>query len=85
MYKFNHNDLPSPLLNMYAQNNLIHEHNTRNQLDYRVPSLKVDIAHRSFIYQAPIMWSILPENLKSSRTIKHFGSQIKTFYISIYE
>ena len=78
------NNLPSPLLNMYTLNNEFYSYNTRNINNVHVEPIKVDVVFRSFVYQGPSLWCSIPDNIKQSRSIGYFGSQLKKLYIAEY-
>ena len=56
--------LPSPLLNIYNQNTLVHSYNTRQQLDLHISKIHVDVVFRSFVYKGPCVWSKIPTEIK---------------------
>ena len=76
--------LPSPLLNIYSQNSLVHSYNTRQQLDLHINKIHVDVVFRSFVYKGPCIWSQLPTEIKVSQNSKCLGSQIKKIKLSEY-
>ena len=84
MYNQYHGLLPLPLLDMYNNNYAIHTYNTRQQLDFHLPSVKIDIVFRSFVYQAPLLWSKLPDAFKQLHTSKSFKSHLKKHYLNMY-
>ena len=69
--------LPSPLLNIYNQNNRVHSYKTRQHLDMHINKIQVDIVFRSFVYKGPCVWSKIPPEIKLSKTSKCLGSRLK--------
>ena len=84
VYSVVHKNLPFPLIDMYTQNNDVHSYNTRNLNNLHIKPFKVDIVFRSFVHQGPSMWYSLSETIKQSKSIGHFGSQLKKLYIKEY-
>lgn len=78
MYSFVNKLLPDPLLNLYEYHYDVHMYNTRHANDPRPPQANSSILTRSFLYQAPKLWSNLSDNLKHSRSRNIFKRRIKT-------
>ena len=72
MYEFLNNSLPTPIMNIFTVNSDIHGHNTRQLNDVQLPKVKTDIVKRSYLCKAPVYWSQLSNNVKSSKTSNIF-------------
>ena len=73
MYEFLKNNLPTPIMNIFTVNSDIHGHNTRQLNDVHLPKVKTDIVKRSYLCKAPVYWSQISNNVKSSKTINIFN------------
>ena len=84
LYNEHKQTLPSPLLNFFYHNSEVHSYNTRQQSDIHVNKIKCDIVFRSFIYKGPNLWSKLPQNIKTAKSVNSFGSQLRKHILHMY-
>ena len=76
-------------MNIFTVNSDIHGHNTRRLNDVHLPKVKTDIVKRSYlICKAPVYWSQLSNNVKSSKTNNIFKiiscHNTKQYYLDVY-
>ena len=81
MYALNNGTLPINLANAFSQNRDIHRYNTRNQLNPHIQSRRTNIASRNIKHRGPDIWCNIPNEIKTSKTIKSFTNRIKKLYI----
>ena len=84
MYEFLKNNLPTPIMNIFTVNSDIHGHNTRQLNDVHLPKVKTDIVKRSYLCKAPVYWSQLSNNVKSSKTNNIFKRLLTKNLLSQY-
>ena len=84
-FKHREKSLPSPLLNIFSENTLVHSYNTRQHLNFHINKINVDVVFRSFIYQGPCVWAKLPTEIKVSKTSKSLGSRLKRIKLDGYQ
>jgi len=84
MYSFYSNILPQPLLDMYTLNHTVHSYGTRRQNEVHYDPIKTPIMLRSFIHNAPNLWSKLPSSVKEANSRKSFVNRIKKHLSSNY-
>ena len=84
MYALNNGTLPINLANAFSQNRDIHRYNTRNQLNPHIQSRRTNIASRNIKHRGPDIWCNIPNEIKTSKTIKSFTNRIKKLYICKY-
>ena len=68
IYEYNMDVLPLSLRQCFTRNDLFHHHNTRNSRDFHVVSRKSFLMYIYFIYQAPNVWSNLPNHHKQANS-----------------
>ena len=84
MYEFLKNNLPTPIMNIFTVNSDIHGHNTRQLNDVHLPKVKTDIVKGSYLCKAPVYWSQLSNNVKSSKTNNIFKRHLTNNLLSQY-
>ena len=84
MYEFLKNNLPTPIMNIFTVNSDVHGHNTRQLNDVHLPKVKTDIVKRSYLCKAPVYWSQLSNNVKSSKTNNIFKRHLTNNLLSQY-
>jgi len=82
MYKYNWDILPLSLRQCFTRNDAFHHHNTRHSRDHHIASRRSCFMSDCFIYQAPNLWSNLPNHFKQAYSSNVFKNQIKRLYIS---
>ena len=61
-----------------------HKYLTRNANDYTLTRYKKVFSDQTVRTSGPILWNSLHQNLKMSKTVKHFRNQLKNYLISQY-
>ena len=86
MYEFLKNNLPTPIVNIFTVNSDIHGHNTRQLNDVHLPKVKTDIVLEKLLikWKAPVYWSQLSNNVKSSKTKNIFKRHLTNNLLSQY-
>ena len=65
-------------------NSDIHGHNTQQLNDVHLPKVKTDIVKRIYLCKAPVYWSQLSNNVKSSKTNNIFKRHLTNNLLSQY-
>ena len=84
IYSFMHDDLPTPLMNMFATNQELHPHGTRQALNPHIESFKHKIVLNSFIHKAPELWTKVPLTIKNCPSKISFSKNMKKYLYSNY-
>jgi hypothetical protein len=84
MYKHFDHQLPNAFNNYFTKHRDVHMYNTRNADDYNINQTKTNFAHKTIRTSGPIEWNKIDKNVKESKTIKQFRTQIKRNLISHY-
>ena len=85
MFKFNNNELPVALNNLFQLNSEIHHYGTRNRNDPRVPCHKSAKFNNSFLARGPSVWADLPYDIKNDSYSKNmFISKVKKLKFDSY-
>ena len=71
-------------VNSWANSWDIHGHNTQQLNDVHLPKVKTDIVKRSYLCKAPVYWSQLSNNVKSSKTNNIFKRHLTNNLLSQY-
>lgn len=85
MYKYNTNKLPICFDGYFVKRTDIHDYHTRNANDYCLTKNRKVFSDQSVRTFGPILWNSLHQNMKLSKSIKHFRNQFKNQLISTYE
>ena len=65
MYGFTRRKLPTPILDFFASNLAVHQHNTRHVLDPHFTIIYNSIAEKYIIHRGPRIWSDIPQPIKN--------------------
>ena len=84
MYKFFINDLPVSFKNYFNRRSDVHDYPTRQLNDFNLTNNKKSLSDRGIRSSGPILWNSLPENIKDSKSVKHFRNQLKQNIIQNY-
>ena len=84
MYALISGILPINLANDFSQNRNVPRYNTRNQLNPHIQSRRTNIASRNIKPRGPDIWCNIPNEIKTSKTIKSFTNRINKLYICKY-
>ena len=71
------------LKNLILQNNVDHNYNTRISL-LRLPFYSKSLCQRSLIYIGPKLWNLLPNFIKSIKTLSSFKRKLKGYLLNKY-
>ena len=66
---------------LYLRN---HNYHTRYKLNLNLPYFDSNLCQRSIFFQAGLVWNLLPETLKDSRTVNKFKTDLKKLIIDKY-
>ena len=84
MFRYSLNQLPERFNIFFARNNDFHDYHTRNGNDFTLTRNKKVFSDQSIKTTGPILWKSIRQNIKDSRSIKHFRNQLKSHYLSNY-
>ena len=85
MYLCHNQLLPELLLTYFDLNCNIHNHRTRNAINFHLPLTRTSFSQKSIIYQGPIIWNSLPPVIKESRSLNVFKSNLKKYILVKYQ
>ena len=77
IYDFSNQCLPRPIQNIFSENHLIHDHNTRQSSNPQIVPYEKKVVNDSFLHQAPMLWITVPLELKQSQSRKSFVKKTK--------
>ena len=77
--------LPTPLLTTFEINSDFHTYNTRNRNVPRPAQHKTAKFNNSYLTLCPRLWSTVPNDIKTCKTVKTFKMSIKKWKISDYQ
>ena len=60
------------LVNMFAQTNTVHDHNTQGGTNIRVEKYNLSIGQRTFAYRGANVWYNMPEHIQKVTTVDCF-------------
>jgi hypothetical protein len=84
MYGYMHNDLPLPIIEQFTRNTEIHGHNTRQILNPHVQMRQSSLAAKSIVHYGPLIWSKLPNEIKSVALKSTFVKKCKKYMLERY-
>ena len=73
--------LPEVFHDYFAENNSIHDYNTRERSGLHIFSVRTSFGQRCTLYRASKFWNDLPQYLKSMSSIASFKKNLKSFLI----
>ena len=77
MYKAKHKLSPRPILQLFEEQQQ-HTHDLRNKRHWQVPKINtVSYGMESLRYRGPLIWEIVPDNIKESTSLDIFKRKIK--------
>ena len=85
MFKYSINDLPRAFKTFFSKRSDVHNYPTRHGNDFNMTNNKKTFPDRAIRTNGPILWNSLPENMKQSKSLKHFRTQLKQNLIQNYE
>ena len=84
MYRALKNDEFPTLQNNLNARTAVHEHNTRTRENLQLPFPRVENIRINYIYQCQNIWNCLPQNIKSSPSLKIFKKNLHKHMIEMY-
>ena len=84
MYGVQKKLVPAPLINIYIRNIAIHHHHTRQRDNFHVDQRRNRVTSNYIVHKGPLIWSQIPELIKSSRTMSSFKLRFKMFHLDKY-
>ena len=63
MFNIMNGQAPVDLVNMFTQNNSVHDHNTRSGTNIRVKKYILSIGQRTFTYRGAKVWDNIREHI----------------------
>ena len=84
MHAYIQKDLPSPIIQLFTRNTEIHDHNTRQNVNPHVQIRHTSSAAKSIVHCGPMLWSKLPNNLKTTCSKKAFIKRYKKHILTNY-
>jgi hypothetical protein len=84
MYKYHHSLLPEIFNNLFTQNRSIHNYNTRNATNLRIPRVKTKIGETFITKTGVHIWNNLPKTIQESNSIKIFKNSLIKVLLAKY-
>ena len=84
-YRFSINDLPVSFKDYFKRRSDIHKYKTRHTNDLQLTNNKKAFSDQCIRSNGPVLWNSLPQNIKESKSIKHFRNQFKRYLLQAYE
>ena len=84
MFRHFTNQLPIGFRRLFTKQAECHKYSTRNANDYTLIRNKKVFSDQTVRTSGPLLWNSLDQNLKMSKTVKHFRNQFKNHLISQY-
>ena len=69
--------LPTSVLKYYSLNCNIHSHATRNAAN--IPKARTMLTYQSIVYQGPVVWNTIPNEIRNSKTLNLFKCKYKIY------
>ena len=76
--------LPTSILNYFTLNLNLHSYATRNAHKFHLPKVRTSISHKSPLFQGPLLWNSLPEDIRESKSVNVFKMKYKQYLINTY-
>ena len=84
VYDAMHAILPKPLTYAYQANIMVHDHGTRQRNNPHVQRSHTLVAKNSLVHRAPVIWALLPYEIRESNTRRIFKKRLKLLILSEY-
>ena len=84
MYRVSIFNISNSIRSIFSKLESNHSHNTRHNMEWRVPFISLDIARRSLLYNGVKEWKNVPIEAKNALNVKLFKKHMKKFYVSSY-
>ena len=84
MYDFTRRKLPTPILDFFASNLAVHQHNnnTRHVLDPHFTIIHNSTADKSILHRGPRIWSDIPQPIKECVNKISFIKLLKRHFLT---
>jgi len=69
----------------FAENQLIHHHNTRHKCDFHTHFVHTEFGKRSIKYKGCKLWNNLPDDIKAIRSCCSFKVKLKKLLLQLLE
>ena len=76
--------LPPVMLSKFSLNNSVHNHNTRNSVNYHLPKVRTNTSKNTIFFKGPILWNHLPNTVKNAPSLNSFKRAYKSHLLSLY-
>ena len=77
-----HAILPKPLTYAYQANIMVHDHGTRQRNNPHIQHSHTLVAKNSLVHRAPVIWALLPYEIRESNTRRLFKKLLKLLILS---
>ena len=84
MFLWHRKLLPDSLLNYFTLNCNIHSYSTRNAANFHLPKVRTSLYYKSVIYQGPLTWNSIPDNIRNAASFNIFKRKLKNHLIHNY-
>ena len=84
MFLWHRKLLPDSLLNYFTLNCNIHSYSTRNAANFHLPKVRTSLYYKSVIYQGPLTWNSIPDNICNAASFNIFKRKLKNHLIHNY-
>ena len=84
MHSYMQNDLPSPIIELFTRNTEIHSYSTRQKLNPHIQTRKTSKAAKSLLHYGPLVWSNLPNQIKTVTVKNTFVKKCKKYMLERY-
>ena len=72
MFNIMHGQAPVYPVNMFTQNNSVHDHNTSGGTNIRIKKYNLSIGQRTFAYRGAKVWDNIPEHISNVTNVECF-------------
>ena len=83
MFKAYRNLLPIPCQSLFRKNDDIHDHNTRQRIDFHPPKPKTNLFKRTIAYRGVIIWKLVRNNIDVDCSYVCFKCRVKKMYLNL--
>ena len=70
--------LPAAIKSIFLLNSVVHSHFTRQASNYHISYTRTSLAHKTIKHEGPMLWNMLKEQLKASKSVFIFKRVFKT-------
>ena len=84
MFLHGRDELPHAIQRLFTPNDQFHDHNTRSKKNPHICARRSASISKTFLYQAPKLWSSLHSKIRESMNIHTFSRRLKSSFITRY-